>query len=64
MKVIGYTLGVLIVAPILIVLLSAFFLLLFAVSLFFGSDRVPLPAKLNRLYQEYKQRQLQSADKE
>lgn len=64
MKVIGYALGFLFVAPILIVLLTVLFVVLLAISLFLGSDRVPLPAKLNRLYQEYKQRQLRPDDEE
>jgi len=62
MKIIGYTLGFLVVAPILLVLLTVFFFVLLIISLFLGSDRVPLPARLNRLYREYKQRQLQSVD--
>jgi hypothetical protein len=64
MKVLGYTLGFLFVAPVLIALLSVFLFALLAISLFLGSDRVPLPARLDQLYQKYKQRQLQSSKKE
>ena len=64
MKVIGYTLGFLFVAPILVVLLAVFFFVLLATSLFLGSDRVPLPAKLNRLYREHRQSQLRPVDEE
>ena len=64
MKVIGYALGFLFVVPILIALLAVFFLALLAISLFLGSDRVPLPAKVNRLFQEDKQRQLRPVDEE